>query len=295
MTTVAQLLRATERRLASAGIEDARLEAEVLVGHALRLTREALLARLQEPTKKGTAAASVALLRRVRHEPAAYITSHREFFGLDLACTPAALIPRPETELLVELALAYIAARPAPALERSEGTRDPQPLVADVGTGSGAIAIAIAVHAPEARVVAVDTSRAALLLARRNARAHGVAGRIDFVQASLLDALRGPFDIVAANLPYIPTRLYRALPPEILDHEPQAALHAGRRGTAVIEALLEQAAARLRPGGLLLAEHAWNQGRRLRDAAHASFPRARIETKRDLAGLERVLVIQPEP
>jgi release factor glutamine methyltransferase len=104
--------------------------------------------------------------------------------------------------------------------------------------------------------------------------------------------LRGPVDVIVANLPYVPTRLYRKLPPEIVQHEPEIATHAGRRGTALIEAQLRQAPALLRPGGLLLAEHQWNQGRRLRDAALAAFPGARIETKRDLSGKERVLVVR---
>ena len=140
--------------------------------------------------------------------------------------------------------------------------------------------------------MALDVSRPALLLAGQNARRNGVADRVDFVQGSLLSPLRAPADLIVANLPYVPTRLYENLPPEIHDHEPPQALHAGRRGTGPIERLLAQSPALLRPGGLLLAEHAWNQGRRLREAARAAFPDARIETKRDLAGKERVLMIE---
>jgi release factor glutamine methyltransferase len=164
--------------------------------------------------------------------------------------------------------------------------------VVDVGAGNGAIAVSVAVYAPEARIVAIDTSRAALALAQGNARAHGVAERIDFVQASLLWPLRGPFDLIVANLPYVPAAAYRRLAPAIRENEPRQALLAGRRGTALIEALLAQAASLLRPGGLLLAEHAWNQGGRLREAARASFPDAQIETGRDLAGRERALVVE---
>ena len=153
--------------------------------------------------------------------------------------------------------------------------------------------MALALHLPQARVVALDASRPALALARSNARALGLADRVAFVQGELLAPLRGGFDLIVANLPYVPTRLYEKLPPEIREHEPEAALHAGRRGTALIEALLGGAPPRLRPGGLLLAEHAWNQGRRLREAARAVFPAAVIETKRDLAGRERMLVVSP--
>jgi release factor glutamine methyltransferase len=282
--TLAQALHDARARLGSAGIADAELEAELLLRHSLGLSREELFIRLQEPFGPEEARRYEALLRRrLAHEPSAYIVGHAEFYGLELACTTAALIPRPETELVVERALEWV---------KGQGSRVKEPLIVDVGTGNGAIALAIAVHAPRVRVVGIDTSRAALALARRNAGAHGVAGHIAFVQGSLLAPLRGQIDLIVANLPYVPTRLYRKLPPELREHEPEVALHAGRRGTALIEALLAQAPALLRPGGLLLAEHAWNQGQRLRPAAQAAFPRARIATKRDLAGQERMLVVE---
>lgn len=281
--TIAEALHRAEARLRAAGIEDARLEAEVLLCHALGISRERLYVRLPEEIEAAELARYESLLlRRLGHEPLAYIAGHREFYGLKLASTPDALIPRPETEVVVELALDWV---------KGQGSRVTGPLVADVGTGNGAIAVAIAVHVPEARVVAIDTSRAALRLARENARRHGVAGRVEFAQGDLLSMLRGPVDVVFANLPYVSTRLYEKLPPEIRSHEPPGALHAGRRGTEVIERLIEQSPALLRPGGLLLAEHAWNQGRRLREAARASFPDARIETRRDLSGKERGLVV----
>ncbi len=298
--TLAQALHDAQARLRSAGIEDAELEAELLLRHALGLSRERLFARLQEPFAPEDARAYEALLRRrLAHEPAAYIVGHKEFYGLELACTPAALIPRPETELLVERALEWVKGQGS-GVKAEEEARDneegpaPVPLVVDVGTGNGAIAIAIAVHAPRVRVVAIDTSRTALALARRNAGAHSVAGPIGFVQGSLLTPFprKGQIGVIVANLPYVPTGLYRKLSPELREHEPEAALHAGRRGTELIERLLEEAPTLLRPGGLLLAEHAWNQGRRLRKAAQAAFRRARIETKRDLAGRERVLVVE---
>ncbi len=282
--TLAQALREAQARLRSAGIADAELEAEVLLRHALSLSREELFTRLREPLTPAAAhSCEVLLRRRLAHEPMAYITGRVEFYGLELTCTSEALIPRPETELLVEQALAWV---------KRQGPGAKDFVVADVGTGNGAITIAIAVNAPRVRIVGIDSSRAALELARRNAEAHGVGARIDFVQGSLLGALRAPSDLIVANLPYVPTRLYEKLPPELREHEPESALHAGRRGTALIERLLAQAPALLRPGGLVLAEHAWNQGRRLRRAAQAAFPNARLETKRDLAGRERVLVVE---
>ena len=292
--TLAKALQSAATRLRAVGIDDAQLEAELLLRHALGVSREQLFVRLQERMPAGIVEHYDALLtRRLAREPSAYITGHREFYGLDFACSSDALVPRPETELLVETAIAW-------ARRRAEGnapaplTYDSRPLVADIGTGCGAIAVALAVHLPGARIVASDTSPPALRLARRNAEAHGVADRIDFVQMSLLSGLRGRFGLIVANLPYIRSRTYSKLPPEIREHEPPSALRAGRRGTALIEALLPQAASRLRPGGLLLAEHAWNQGGRLRDAACESFPMAAISTRRDLAGRERMLVVQTE-
>ena len=286
--TLAQTLHDAESRLRAAEIEHARLETEVLLCHALGLTREALFARLREPIPAQARSDFEKLLRRrLAHEPTAYIVGRREFYGLALACTPAALIPRPETELLVEYGIDWLRQR-----ERQQPAR---PAILDVGTGSGAIAVALAVHLPQARIVATDTSRPALALARRNAEAHEVASRIAFVQGELLAPLRQRFDLILANLPYVPTRLYEKLPPEIREHEPEAALHVGRRGTASLEALLASASggpALLGPNGLLLAEHAWNQGRRLREAARAAYPTASIETRRDLAGWERMLVVQ---
>ncbi len=278
--TIGEALHAAAARLHDAGIDDPRIEAEVLLCHAAGLSREALFARLHEAPSSETQAAFEALLRRrLGREPAAYIVGHREFYGLELACSPDALIPRPETELLVEYAIDWLAKQTAP------------PLVVDVGTGNGAIAVALAANVAGVRVVAVDVARPALALARRNAGTHRVGGRVACVQGELLAPLRGRFDLIVANLPYVPTNLYEQLPPEIREHEPEAGLHAGRRGTALIQALLTQAPAHLRPGGLLLAEHAWNQGRRLREAARTAFPDARIETQRDLAGRERMLVV----
>ena len=299
--TLAKALQTAVTRLRAAGIDDAQLEAELLLRNALGMSREQLFVQLQERMPAGIAERYDShIARRLAREPSAYITGHREFYGLDFACSADALIPRPETELLVESAIDWARRRTganaqAPStLDPRSSILDPRSLVADIGTGCGAIAVALAVHLPGARIIASDISPPALRLARRNAEAHGVADRIDFVLASLLSGLRGRLGLIVANLPYIPSRTYSKLPPEIREHEPPAALRAGQRGTALIEALLRQAASRLRPGGLLLAEHAWNQGGRLRDAARESFPRAAISTQRDLAGRERMLVVQTE-
>ena len=278
--TLAEALREASARLLKAGVDDPRLEAEVLLGHALDVEREELFGKLREPLGLQPQASYETFVdRRMAHEPTAYIIGHREFFGLEFACSPAALIPRPDTELLVETAIDQLRARGAV-------------LAVDVGTGSGAIAVSLATHMPQARIVATDISAGALALAQRNALAHCVDGRIVFIRGSLFEPLSGRFDLITANLPYIPSRTYNALPPEIREHEPEPALRAGRRGTVMIEAMLAQAVDRLAPGGVLLAEHAWNQGQRLREAAAGHFPTADIETRRDLAGLERLLVVR---
>ena len=281
---LAEALQDGSSRLGGAGVDDGRLEAEVLLRDSLSVTREELYARLQDQLDpKNEQDYESLITRRLAHEPTAYITGHREFFGLEFACSPAALIPRPETELVVETAIDWIKTR-EPAVEDL--------LAIDVGTGSGAIAVALVTQVPELRLVATDVSGDALALARRNAAAHCASARIEFVEGSLLEPVKGYFDLVVANLPYIPSRTYNALPPEIREHEPEVALLAGRRGTSVIEELLKQARGRLSAGGLLLAEHAWNQGRALRRAAATHFPTAEIETRRDLAGHERMLMVR---
>lgn len=281
--TVTSALRTATSRLAAAEIEDAPFESEVLLSHALGITRTQLYARLTDELSEHERAAFDALLtRRMTHEPLAHITGHREFYGIDLLCTPAALIPRPETELLVELALDWIRRQPVAA-----------PTIVDVGTGTGAIAIVIVIasHAAHAQVVATDTSDDALDLAAENARLAGVNDRVEFVQGSLLEPLGRPVDVIVANLPYIADDVYASLAAE-LHHEPESALRSGPRGTELIETLLAQARDALAPGGLLVAEHAWDQGESLRRVAASLFPSAQIETKRDLAGLERALVVR---
>jgi len=280
--TLAQWRHEATEELQAAGIEDAWLEAEVLLRHALHFDRAHLYANLQEDLSPGDQAAFRSLLaRRLAHEPAAYIVGHREFYGLDLETTPAALIPRPETELLVEEAIAR--ARRAHAPER--------PLIVDVGTGNGAIAVALAVHLPEAALVAIDLSREALALAARNASRHGVEGRISFLQADLLAPLAQPADIIAANLPYVRSSDWEAFPPEIREHEPRAALDGGPDGLREIERLLGQGPSCLRPGGSLLVEMSPLQAAPALILARRSFPGAAARILLDAAGLDRVLAI----
>jgi release factor glutamine methyltransferase len=281
--TLAQALHGAEQRLRAADIDDAWLEAEVLLRYALGLDRHSLFARLQQPIEPQQQATYDALLqRRLAHEPTAYIVGRREFFGLELECTPAALIPRPETELLVEETLAIV--RSAEIAQRAWE-------IVDVGTGNGAVAVALAVNLPGARIIGIDVSRQALLLARRNAERHRVADRACLVQSDLLSPLARPVDVVVANLPYVSTADWKASPPEIREHEPRAALDGGPEGTALLERLLAEAPACLGRPGWLLAEIGDEQGERLRRLAAQRFPQADVEVKADLAGLDRLLVI----
>ena len=293
---IREALRRASQALAQAASEEAALEAELLLVHTLATDRTHLYQRLSDDLSPGAADAFDALLqRRLAHEPVPYILGRKEFFGLEFEVTPAAIIPRPETETLVELVLAFCASR------RSGG-----PLrIADVGVGCGAIAVSLAVSLPQAEVIAVDLSAEALALARRNAERHGVAERIDFRQGDLLAPLAAhpepksgvsrasspTVDAIAANLPYVRTADFEAGPPEIREHEPRLGLEGGPDGLRLVERLLRDAPGHLKPGGALFAEIGEEQGEAALGLARACFPEARIEIERDLSALDRVLVV----
>jgi release factor glutamine methyltransferase len=248
----------------------------------LGIDRVHLYERLQEPISPDARTGFQALLeRRLAREPVAYITGHREFFGLDFEVSPAALIPRPETETLVELVLAFARERYANA----------QITIADVGVGAGTIAVAAARELPNTRIIATDVSSATLDLARRNAHRHGVADRIDFRLGDILAPLDGPVDVIAANPPYVTTEQWEAMPPEIREHEPRTALDGGRDGLDVIRRLLAEAPRYLDTGGALFCEIGDWQGDAARELASAAFPGARIEVRPDLTGRDRVLAV----
>ncbi len=259
-----------------ASITDApRLEAELLLAHVLRTSRTRLLAHLDHRLDPDQLAdyQTIVTLRASGH-PLPYLTGHIEFYGLDFEVTPDVLIPRPETETLVERALAR---RPA--------------TVIDVGTGSGCIAVALAVHLPQATVYATDISMAALTVARRNAERHRVADRVRLLAGDLLAPCSGAVDLMVSNPPYIAEPEFAALPLSVREHEPRLALDGGADGLAVIRRLLAQAAALLKPGGTLLLEIGASQGKAVRDLARAHFPTASIRIHPDLAGHDRVLEV----
>jgi release factor glutamine methyltransferase len=258
--------------LAEAGIPEAQFEAELLVRMAGSLTRSQYFAN---PELRTDASATLCRLleRRLAREPTAYISGTREFYGLDFTVTPAVLIPRPETELLVDLALSELESAPAAT-------------VVDVGTGSGCVAIAIAANAPNARVIALDLSRNALSVAQRNAARH--APRVQFVRSNLASALRGA-EIVVANLPYIPTAGIPELDPEVARWEPRLALDGGQDGLDLVRELVTDCAERLRPR-LLALEVGLGQAPRV--ACLGRSAGAKVETIRDLAGIERVVCLR---
>lgn len=265
--TIAGLLAQARRRIDPA-------DADLLLAHALGRSRTWLLAHGDDGITAAEAARFTALVeRRAAGEPVAYLTGSRGFWTLDLAVTPATLVPRPETELLVELALERIPA-------------DAQARVADLGTGSGAIALAIAKERPRARVLATDAREAALEVARGNARRNRI-GNVEFRHGDWLAPLHGErFDLIASNPPYI------ALGDPHLDEgdlrfEPPSALSSGSDGLDAIRAIARAAPAHLRAGGWLLLEHGREQGGAVRALLHeAGF--AEVATERDLEGRDRV-------
>jgi release factor glutamine methyltransferase len=224
------------------------------------------------------------IARLERGEPLPYVLGHWEFFGLDLDVTADVLIPRPETELLVEKAIAWLRESPA------------RRTVADVGTGSGAIAIAIAANIPDARILATDISGKALRVAKRNARKFNVDSRIEFAECDLLPPMPGSFvthqqlDLVCANLPYIPTETLYTLP--IYRHEPTLALDGGEDGLAVINRLLNLAPEWLAPHAMIILEIEATTGRLALDLARNLFSETEIHLYQDLAGNDRLLEIR---
>jgi len=279
---VGDALREGKVRLRDADLDLSELEAESLLQHILGLDRAGLFRDLGQPIGDVLLASYRKLLdRRCAHEPTAYIIGHREFFGLDLRVTPAALIPRPETEALVQSAIDFVRST-LPHREVS---------IVDVGTGSGAIAISLAANLPNAIVTATDLSSEALDLARGNAEANGVADRVRFVQGDLLELIHEPVDVIAANLPYVTSSEWQGLPLELKDNEPKLALEGGADGLDLVRRLLAQAPARLAPGGALFEEVGDGHASTVLSLAAAAFPDARIEMAPDLAGTPRVLCV----
>lgn len=266
------------RLLTAIAHEEAPLEAEVLMRHLLGLDRTGLFLQSERELGPAEEEAFQGLVeRRLQGEPVAYIVGHKEFFGLDLYVDRRVLIPRPETELLVEKALELL--------------RDhPRPLIADVGTGSGAIALALAKNLPQAIIYAIDISQEALEVAAINRHLHDVAQRVRLLQGNLLEPLPEPVDLIVANLPYVRRDDLRAAGPR-LSCEPGLALEGGEGGLETIRRLLEQVPGKLRKGGRILLEIGLGQREALEEMATRLLPGARLEFFRDLRQIERAALI----
>jgi len=279
--TVLQLIKATTELFAKHRVDSPRLEAELLLAHVLGVERIQLYVRFDQPLAEVEVARYRELVkRRGRHEPVHYILGHREFWTVDLQVERGVLIPRPDTECLVEEAVAYLKANPA-------ATR-----VADVGTGSGAIAIALAKELPTLTVFAGDLAEVPLRVAADNAKKNEVAERVTVVRADLLTPLAaaagGPFDVLVSNPPYVAEHELATLEPHVRDWEPREALVGGSDGLDVVRALVAQLASGLVPGGAAFIEIGSSQG----DAAKALLQPyfAEVRVRRDYAQLDRVLV-----
>jgi release factor glutamine methyltransferase len=282
MLTIHELVAGARDRFVLAGISAnlAALDAEVLARRVLGWDRARFLADRNEK------ASSVFLLnyehlvaRRERREPVPYILGTREFWGLDFEVGPDVLIPRPETELIIE-----------EALQRIES--DSRPLIVDVGTGSGCLAIVLAREVPGARLVGTDVSSRALAVARRNATRHGVIDRVTFVETSFLDGLAEAPDMIVSNPPYVPSVAGPALTPEVRDYEPRVAVFGGEDGLDGLRSVLEEGAAKLAPGGWLIMEFGYGQDDMV-SALVESIPAVRlVKIRHDLQDIPRTAIVR---
>jgi release factor glutamine methyltransferase len=274
------------RRLEAADVPSAALAAELLLMHVLQRDRAWLYAHSECELDHDQAEGYWGLVeRRSEGVPTQYLTGRQEFWGLEFEVGPGVLIPRPETEHVIEV-----------ALERLDARRDERLHVADVGTGSGCIAIALARELPNARIVATDISAAALDYARRNAARNGAAEQIDFFNTNLLDAVvnsaedaaRASFDLIVSNPPYVARTDAVTLPREVREHEPAEALFAGDNGLDMFAPLIGAAARTLAPGGIFVVEIGYNSAEYV--GSLLSSPRwCELRITRDLAGIERVI------
>jgi release factor glutamine methyltransferase len=295
VATISELLNSGAARLRASGSESARLDAELLLGWAIGAERTALIAHSEWPVGADAAAAyEAALVRREAGEPVAYIRGLKEFHGLSFSVDARALVPRPETELLVEEALGEIVERMTSA-PRPAGT--PPLRIIDVGTGSGAIAVALAVALRKRRMVAevailaVDASAEALGLALENAVAHAVADVVTFAPSDLVPADEAPFDLILANLPYIPSSDIEGLP-IAASFEPRAALDGGDDGLTLIRRLLTSLPKSLLPGGTALLEIGFDQGPSIEEAVAELAGDWSCRIQPDLSGKPRLARVQ---
>jgi release factor glutamine methyltransferase len=295
-------------RLRVANVPSHTLAAELLLMHALGRDRAWLYAHPEDTLDLATAEKYFALIaRRAAGEPTQYLTGKQEFWSLEFEVTPAVLIPRPETEHVIEVALERLGARGI-KIDMKTGAPSPQLRVADVGTGSGCIAVALAHELPHAEIFATDISSAALEVAQRNAARHGVKDRVRFLECDLLTALLRPaevsshaspldvsetqFDLIASNPPYVARSEADTLAREVRDHEPHTALFGGTSGVEIYARLIEQAGSLLRSRAILVLELGYNSADRVRAMLAVERRWVNISITNDLAGIPRVIAAE---
>ena len=279
-TMVGRAINAATQRLEEAGIDTARLDAQVILAHVLGVGRSWLFAHHEVTLDLEQAQRYTDLIaRRVAHEPVAYLVERREFYGIELTVNRHVLIPRPETEMLVDAVLDYVAERSPAVLT-----------IADVGTGSGAIALAIAANAPEVKLYATDISPRALAVAQANVTSLDRRGQVLLLPGDLLSPLPERIDVVVANLPYISSTAYRSLEPGVRVYEPQLALEAGPAGLDAIARLLGQLPVYLRAEGLVVLEIGYDQGPAVLALLDQRLPQAHaVDLRQDYQGHDRLV------
>ena len=280
--TIHDLVQGARDRFMEAGINAnlASLDAEVLARKVLGWDRARFITERHEPaTSSFLLNFEYVVARRVRREPISYITGTREFWGIDFEVTPDVLIPRPETELIIE-----------EALERIE--THSRPVILDVGTGSGCIAVVLAREIPGARVIATDVSGGALEVARRNAARHGVTDRIRFVETSFLDGIDDAANLIVSNPPYVPSVSAPGLTPEVRDYEPSVALFGGEDGLKNLRSVIEASLPRLLPGGWLIMEFGYGQDEQVATLVPEYPGLTLTKIRHDLQDIPRTAVIR---
>ena len=279
--TRGEALKRAREMLVRHHVEDAAFEAELLLRHTLKIDRAQLYTEPDcEMKQKQADTYKTFIKRRIKGEPSAYITGHREFFGLDFHVDKHVLIPRPETELLIEQTIL-----------RAKNYRNP--VIIDVGTGSGAIAVSLAKNLPDAEIYAVDISKAALKVAGRNRLAYEVADKVKLLRGDLLEPVPSQVDIIVANLPYVLTSDVAQV--NTTGFEPSLALDGGADGMDVVQRLCLQAKDRLRPAGCLLLEIGLGQSQKILDLLRELCPAANFEILPDLSGIARVVCLTLPP
>ncbi len=285
--TLAQALQQSAHIFSINGIEASHIEARILLGHIAKLSPAQIYANPKQAlSPEQERDLQLLIERRLRREPSAYIVSRKEFYGIDFYVDSRVLIPRPETEILIDAALEFAKDNSTWLLSQRGAI-----LIADVGTGCGAIAISLALNLPQSRVYATDISSSAIQVAKLNCEYHKVTEQITLFQGNLLEPVPQRVDIIIANLPYIKSSELPRLSPEIAGYEPRVALDGGRSGLDLIRQLVEQAGEKINPKGCLLLEIGQKQEKEVVPVIYRYFKKVEYELIPDLNGIKRVVKV----